>query len=124
MIIFDNEKIKGRRCLSTLLVLHLGIVLYSASAVLLKLAGKAELFSFNFFLMIGFSLMIMIIYAVIWQFSLKRLPLSTAYANRSLSLVWGVVFGILIFKENVSLKLIAGASIILVGVILVVASDE
>ncbi|NMA06197.1 MAG: transporter [Ruminococcaceae bacterium] len=124
MIIIDKEKIKDRNYISTLLILHLGIVFYSASAVFLKLAGKAEIFSFSFFLMAGSSLVIMIVYAVIWQFSLKKLPLSTAYANRSLSIVWGVVFGIVVFKESVSLSLFIGAAIILVGVILVVTSDE
>ncbi|NLL91417.1 MAG: transporter [Ruminococcaceae bacterium] len=124
MVIIDKKKIKDRNYLFTLLILHLGIIFYSASAVFLKLAGKAEIFSFGFFLMAGSSLTVMMLYAVIWQFSLKKLPLSTAYANRSLSIVWGVVFGIVVFKERVSISLVIGAAIILAGAILVVTSDE
>ena len=69
-------------------------------------------------------LLIMAVYAVIWQQILKKLPLTVAYANKPVSLIWGMVWGTLIFKETITWNMILGAVIIFAGIYLVVTADE
>ena len=52
------------------------------------------------------------------------MPLTVAYANKPVSLIWGMVWGTLIFKEGITWKMILGAVIIFAGICLVVSEDE
>ena len=61
---------------------------------------------------------IMAIYAVGWQQILKRLPLSTAFANKAATLVWSVVFGVLFFQEQLKLNQIVGCIVAVTGVVI------
>ena len=66
----------------------------------------------------------LMIYAFGWQKVIKHLPLTTAYANKAITVIWGIVFGILFFHERIGIKDIIGAVIIIAGVLLYVKSDE
>ena len=46
------------------------------------------------------------------------MPLTAAYANKSVSLVWGIVWGAAIFHESVTIGKIAGAALIIMGIVL------
>ena len=59
-----------------------------------------------------------------WQQILKKLPLITAYANKAIIIIWGLVFGMLFFKETITVQKIIGAVIIMAGVVMVVKADE
>ena len=63
------------------------------------------------------------IYAVLWQQILKRVPLVTAYANRAVTVIWGLIWGLLIFDERITIQKIVGAAIIVTGIMIVVKSD-
>ena len=52
------------------------------------------------------------------------MSLTTAYANKAVLVIWGMVWGNLIFQEAISVQMILGAIIILVGVYLVVSENE
>ena len=43
--------------------------------------------------------------------------------NQQCSLIWGILWGYLIFDEPVTLKKLAGAAVIISGVILIVTAD-
>lgn len=62
------------------------------------------------------------IYALGWQQIIKRLPLTFAYANRAVTVVWGIVWGALFFNEPVTPLKMLGAGIVLVGVVLYATS--
>lgn len=66
----------------------------------------------------------MAVYAVLWQQILKKVPLNLAYANKAVTLVWGMVWGAVIFKEHISVSNIIGAVIVLAGVLLMVTGGE
>ena len=55
---------------------------------------------------------------------LKHVPLTLAYANKPVSLVWGMVWGAIFFGEGIRFSMILGALIIFAGICLVVTSDE
>ena len=57
-------------------------------------------------------------YAIGWQQVIKRLPLTYAYANKAVTVLWGIVWGVLLFHERVSPLKILGALIVLSGVVL------
>jgi drug/metabolite transporter (DMT)-like permease len=64
------------------------------------------------------------VYAVVWQQLLKHLNLTTAFCNKAVNIIWGLLWGFIIFKESISWNMILGAVIVIVGVITVVKSDE
>lgn len=56
------------------------------------------------------------IYAIAWQQVIKKFSLSTAYANKSVYLLWSQVWAVIIFHENLSIQNIIGIMVVLVGV--------
>ncbi len=106
------------------LLLHIIILIYSVSGVFSKLAGSRPFMSLYFFVFYGVVLFMLMIYAFGWQKVIKHLPLTTAYANKAITVIWGIVFGILFFHERIGIKDIIGAVIIIAGVLLYVKSDE
>lgn len=105
-------------------VLHLTILLFSCAGIFSKLAATNEFLSGRFILFYGMSLAVMFVYAILWQQVLKRMLLSTAYINCSVSVVWGILWGVLFFEETLKVTTILGAVIVLAGVLLVVSKNE
>ena len=58
------------------------------------------------------------IYAVIWQQVLKHLPLVFAYANKAVTVIWGLLWGYLIFSEEVTPNKVLGAVIVIAGIVM------
>lgn len=103
--------------------LHLNILLFSLTSVFSKLASvqfnrgglKNPLLYLFLFLMAANCG----IYAIAWQKVIKKFSLSTAYANRSVYLIWSQVWAVMIFHESLSGKNIIGLLIVLIGVMVV-----
>ncbi len=104
-------------------VLHLLLLLFSLTTVLSKLAAGEDFLSLRFCLFFGGEFVLLGIYAIGWQQILKRLPLTLAYTNKAVTLVWSMVFGVLLFRETVSLKQIIGCALAVAGVVLFVRAD-
>ncbi len=102
----------------TMLALHLLLAVYSVSNVFSKLAADVPFLSPRFILYYGAVLLILGIYAIGWQQVIKRMPLTTAYANKAVTIVWGIVFGMILFGETVTPLMIAGAFLIVGGIVL------
>ena len=109
--------------LPTYLMLHAILLLYSLAGICSKKAALSGFLSTEFFAWYAGVLGILVIYAFVWQQVLKRLPLFTAFLNKGITIVWGILWGILIFGESISLTMIIGAAIVFVGIILVVSSN-
>ena len=104
--------------------MHLLLMLYSLGGICSKLAGRYPLFSLPFFLFYGLVLLDLALYAIMWQQILKKVPLITAYANKAVTVIWGLVWGMLVFGETITARKVIGAAIIIAGVVMVVRSDE
>lgn len=104
--------------------LHLMLLIFSLGEVCSKLASVQEFLSFPFFLFYGLLLLSLAFYAVCWQQFLKVMPLTTAYANKSVIVIWGMIWGAVIFGEKITWNMILGAVIIMAGVYLMVCEDE
>ncbi len=112
---------KGR--VKTLFALHMLLMVYSTSGILSKLAAGAEFLSMEFCLYYGGVLFLLGIYAIGWQQILKRLPLTTAFSNKAVTIVWGIVWGALFFFEPITLPKVIGAFLIIAGVVLFSHAD-
>ena len=106
------------------LVLHLILGVYAASSVCSKLAAGQPFLSVPFILLYGGMLAALVAYALGWQQVIKHLPLTTAYANKAVTVVWGILLGFLIFGESVTPRQVVGALIIIVGIVLFVRADH
>ena len=104
--------------------LHLLLFLYSLESVCSKMAAAQEMFSFKFFLFYGLVLFFLFFYALAWQRILKYMPLTVAYANKGITIIWGMIWGAVLFGEQITLKTIIGGVIILVGIYMVVTNNE
>ena len=104
--------------------LQLSILMFASTGILTKVAAQYPFLSGEFILLYGSSILVMFIYAVLWQIFLKYIPLTTAYANKGVSTVWTMLFGYMFFEEEISLSMIVGAIIIIIGVFAVVTADE
>lgn len=105
------------------IALHVLLLLYSCSSVLSKLAAGQEFMSLPFLLCYAGVIALLGVYAIGWQQILKRLPLTVAFANKAVTLVWSMVFGALLFKETISVKQIVGCALAVAGVVLFVQPD-
>lgn len=105
-------------------LLYACIFIYSLCLVASKLAGEYDILSLHFCFFYGLGLLSLFIYALLWQQVLKYIPLTTAYANRSLVMLLTMLWGLLLFNEKITLNMLIGAVIILLGVNLVVRADE
>ena len=93
-----NKQIKAKNYI----LLQLLLVILSAGDVLSKNAGQ-----FDF-----------------WQQIIKTMPLSVAYANRAVTVAWGMIWGFLIYSERITSGKIIGSLIVISGVILFAFSDN
>ena len=113
-----KEKVK------TFLLLHLLLLIYSMAGICSKLAAGEKFLSIPFICYYGILLFIMFFYAIMWQQILKKMKLVTAYANKAVTIVWGLVWGVLLFQDEISSFKILGVIIIMVGVGFVVTGEE
>lgn len=107
----------------TLLALHALLALYSLCSICGKLAAGFEFMSPGFVLCYGGMIGILGVYAIGWQQVIKRMPLTSAYANKAVTIVWGIVWGVLLFHEAVTPAKLLGAAVVLAGVVLFSVAD-
>lgn len=104
--------------------LHLLLLLYSFCGVFSKLASQNQFLSIKFCLFYGTSLLILGIYAIFWQQILKKFSLTTAFFNKAVTIIWGMIWGVMFFSEKITLNMIVGTIIVLIGIGLVVKDYE
>ncbi len=119
-----DKKNKNKRKMTDLLILHIMFMVFSLGGVASKTAAGSEFLSFKFILFYGIVLFILFVYAIVWQQMLKGLPLVTAYANKAVTVAWGLIWGYIFFGEGITAKKIIGAAIVITGVIVVVSADD
>lgn len=107
----------------TLIALHLLLLVYSLSGIFSKNAAHEPFMSPMFIALYGGMLAILFIYAIGWQQILKRLSLSLGFANKAVTVVWGMVWGFFIFGESISALNLIGATLVIAGVVLYARAD-
>lgn len=104
-------------------LLQIALFILSFGAVCSKMAGRQEFLSLPFFAFYGALILILFVYAIIWQQVLKRISLVVAYACKGIGIIYGIIWGIVFFKEQITWKMIAGAVLVLIGVYIFVFGE-
>lgn len=109
------------------LQLHLNILLFSLTGVFSKMASlcyvKDGLNSRLLYLFLFLMVLNCGLYALAWQQIIKKFSLSTAYAHRSVYLIWSQLWAVFVFHESLSVQNIIGMLIVLIGVLVVQKYD-
>ena len=107
-----------------LVILQAIIMIYTLSSVVAKFASGEEFLTFKFIVFYGLEILILGIYAILWQQIIKKFDLSIAYANKAMSLLWSLLWAILFFKESITVKNVIGVVIVIIGTIIVNSDDK
>ena len=110
--------------LKTILILQMAVLFYTLSSAAGKFASAYDFLSFPFIALYGVEIAILGIYAIIWQQIIKRVDLSIAYTNRSMSLMWSMIWSFFLFHEAITIQNVVGSMIIIVGVMIVNSEKE
>lgn len=100
------------------------LMIYSISGVCSKMASKQEFLSTGFCFYYAIIIFLLGFYAIGWQQIIKRLPLTTAFANKAVTIVWGIVWGVAFFHESITIGKIIGAALVIIGVIMYAKADS
>lgn len=123
----EGEKVmkdqKRKFQIKDILMLQIVFFIYSINSVVAKFASAQEPFSLNFILLYGLELCVLGVYAILWQQLIKRMELSVAYSNKAVVLLWAMVFGALLFKEQITLTKVAGILLVIVGIVVLNSED-
>ncbi|MFR7746469.1 MAG: transporter [Eggerthellaceae bacterium] len=103
---------------SVLIALHILLLFYSLSGIFSKNAAYQPFLSMPFILLYAGMLMVLFVYAIGWQQIIKRLPLTLAFANKAVTVVWGILWGVLIFHEQLNAQMVIGAILVIAGIVL------
>lgn len=110
--------------ISTYILLHIMLLIYAGNSICIKTASLSPTFSFRWFLFYGLTIFCLGIYAIGWQQVIKKMALTTAFANKSITIVWGMIFSALLFGDSITWKKILGATLVMVGVVLFAYADQ
>ena len=105
------------------MILQIIIIIYTVSSVMAKLASGSETMG-KLVLFLGLDFFFLGVYAIFWQQMIKIFPLSVAYANRAVALLWSAVWAKIIFKEAVSVRQIVAIVIVILGMIIINTEKE
>lgn len=106
------------------IILHVSLIINSLAGAASKMAGRQEFLSLKFFFYYGLVLFITFAFALVWQQVLKHMSLTFAFTNKPITMIWGIIWGVMIFQEVFTLKKLLGTIIVLVGIIIGVSGNE
>lgn len=107
----------------TVVLLQVAVCIYTTSGIAAKIASQYSFLSHGFVLCYGIEILILGVYALIWQQIIKRVDISVAYANRAVAIFWSMLWSVLIFHENISINEIIGVLLIIGGTYLVNSNE-
>lgn len=99
--------------------LQLSILILSLTGILAKKAAMVRFLSVEFITYYCLELIIIIIYAVMWQQILKRFEMLVAYANKGSIIIWTFIWAGVFFKETITIHNVIGAVFVIIGVSMV-----
>ena len=110
--------------IKTLFLLDIMLMIYSMSGIFSKLAAGQKFLNFKFCLYYGLIIVLLGFYAIGWQQIIKRMPLTAAFANKAVTVVWGIVWGFIFFNEAITPGKVVGAVLVIVGIVVYALADK
>ena len=109
--------------IKNIIIIQIAFFIYSLASVFSKNAGISSE-PWMFLIFYGCSFLCLGIYAIIWQHILKNNSLIFAYLNKGITLLWGLVFGLIIFNEKIQWNMFLGIFIVIAGIIIANTGEE
>ena len=105
---------------------HDKLQIYTSSTVISKIAAQSAESGkgWTFLLLYGAEIGVLGIYALCWQQVIKRVELSVAYANRAMALLWSLLWAVLLFGEQITVKKLIGVGLVLAGTLIINGGKE
>lgn len=97
-------------------------LLYACVGICTKMAALQTPMSWVYMLWFLGAVAIIAIYALLWQQVLRRIELSTAYLFKGTTLIFTMLFAVLLFGEAITLPNILGSVLIIIGITLLAKS--
>ncbi len=124
-----DKSMKKKSKIRDILFLQGVFIIYSISSIVAKLASSQldslrSVFSAGFILAAAGEVAILGIYALLWQQVIKRFELSIAYANKAMTLLWGLLWGFFIFDEQITVTKLIGIAIVFAGIVVMNGGRE
>ena len=111
--------------LKDIFLLQLVVMIYTMSTIIGKFAaGAADESLFRFVLLYGAEVAVLGVYAILWQQMIKRFELSVAYANRAGALLWSLLWAVLIFGEQLTVRKVLGVLLVVAGTMVINGGKE
>lgn len=110
--------------LKTIIKLQAVVVVYTFASFFSKLASGEAFLSTKFILFLGLELVVLFLYALLWQQVIKKTELSVAYANREMYLLWSLLWAVLFFHNEVTPANIAGCLLVIAGTFVITGEDR
>lgn len=114
----------GKIRLKEIALLQFAVMIYTLSGIAAKNAAFYEPLSWKFLLFYGLEIAVLGVYAILWQQMIKKFDLSVAYANRSMAILWSMLWAVLFFGEAITMKNIIGVIIVLAGTMLINGDED
>lgn len=100
------------------ILLNIILLVYSFSSVFSKLASLENFMSTKFIIFYALVIFCLGVYAIGWQQVIKCIPLTSAFANKAITIIWGIILGFIIFNENITFFKVVGALLVIIGLII------
>ena len=107
-----------KKKINSVILLNIIMLIYSLSSVFSKKAAEHDFLSKEFVIFYVLVLFSLGVYAIGWQQVIKYIPLTTAFSNKAVTIVWGMVWGYVLFHERISTGKIIGALLNIAGIII------
>ena len=101
-----------------IILLQAIIIIYTISSIMAKFASGGETLE-KIVLFFGLDLLFLGIYAICWQQMIKIFPLSVAYANRAMALLWSAIWAKIIFGESISGRQMFAIGLVIIGTMII-----
>lgn len=109
------EKKACKHKVSDYVLLYVGFGVYSFGGVFAKYAAaQSDLVRMSVYLL-G-EIFVLGIYAIFWQQALKRFPLVVAMSNKGVTVVFSLIWSVLLFQEKITIVNILGTLVIFLGI--------
>lgn len=105
--------------IKNVLLLQCVVVIYTFSSIMSKNASASADDPLRFLIFLGLEFVFLGVYAILWQQMIKRFELSVAYANRSMAVLWSMLWAVVFFHDEVTVKNMIGVLLVTAGTLII-----
>ena len=105
--------------LKNIILLQGVVMIYTFSGIMSKKASQNGNDPVKFLTFFALEFVVLAIYGLLWQQVIKHFELSVAYANRSMAILWSMLWAVVFFDDIITGKNILGVLLVLLGTIII-----